>query len=1317
VAGLLRDRYEPLEVVGRNAMGAVMVRGLDHRHGRPVGLKVWPVDPEARDAVLAEARVLLQVDPHPGIPVVRDDFYTTDPALAGIVDAAGGAGEVDRYVIVMDWIDGTDLATVLTTRGDPGLPASVVLERIAQAAAALDHLHRHDPPVVHGDVQPSKLVVDGGGRVVLVGFGAPGSASAVPTDDVRALAATTAALLTGAPPAGAPDWTAMAPSDRKWCERVLARALDPDPARRPATAGELVERLRIARGGDLPVGAVTFVLTDIVGSTDLWEAHPSVMTGVIARHHALVADTMEEHGGRLPRSQGEGDSTLSAFARASDAVTAAIALQRALAAEPWPEGIALRVRIGVHTGEAQLEKGDYFGPAVSRTARIRALAGGGQVLLSQATAQLAADGIGATVELVEVGEFELKGLSRAERVHAVVGQGLAAFGPTAGAAESPRSAPLAPPAALAPARQVPFVGRGAELARLTDEWSRARAGELRAALVGGEPGIGKTRLVAEVARVAHEDGASVLYGRCEEELGVPYQPFVEALRADVEHGGGGRLRARLGPHAGELSRLLPDLASRVPGLASPAPADAETERYRLFEAVCAWLTHASAEHPIVLVLDDLHWAAQPTVLMLRHLLRSSGSARLLVLGTFRESEVGRDHPLGQLLGETRAETALVRVALQGLDAREVAAFVRAVEDDGRAASLAEPLLRKTDGNPFFLGEVLRDATEVARAPLSGLDARAIDSFGVPETVKDVIRRRLSRLDEPTVDVLTAAAVVGREFELGTLEAVVEEDDVLDAVDEAVAGRLLTEDPDVVGRFAFAHALVADVLAESIGRTRRARMHRRVADALGARCGRSIDESAGEITGHLMAAGDLERVPELAMTAGRHALRALAYEEAARYFELALTTMDRLGSIERPRRSEVLLALGDARFRLPDREGSMKRFAEAATAARAEGDPEHLADAALGFARSVDYGLPNDEIVALLDEAIVTLAVEDSDRRARLLVMRAAMAIAERTDRRDDLADEAVAIARRVDDPRGLAFVLGAAVLATWGPDTLDRRRLAIDEALAAAERVGDSEVATEARGWRVTTAIEAAASADLEVIRADLDAMAREADRLREGFYRANHLLRAAMVEQLQGRLDTAEVLADESARIVTDQPGLLAGYGALLYAVRREQGRLGELAPVVELFVAETPDVPAWRIVLAQTRLALGDVDAARGELARAWGGSFGALPHDFLWLSTMVLAADVGCRLEDRALLTEVRERLAPYAGRGVPAATGFAYLGTTSYALGLTAGALGDHDDAAAHFEASLALDENLGAAPWSARARERLAELRGERGGAR
>src|SRR5215218_5051986 len=351
IAELLGDRYEPLEVIGAGGEGRVL-RALDRQHDRLVALKVRSARTgTTRRDLMREARVLLSLEPHASLPLVRDDFF-----------------HEDEYVVVMDWIDGTDLGRLLAEQGTPGLAPSTVLRAVAQVAEALTFLHGHDPPVVHGDVKPANLVLTERRRVF---------------------------------------------------EEAIRLGTATDPSRRPSSAGELVERLRAGWEADVPTGVVTVCMTDIEGSTDLWERHPGEMRAVLVRHDAIVAQAVEAHGGRLIESMGEGDSTVSIFTGAVTAARAAADLLSRMEAEPWPDDIRVRLRVGLHTGEVQ-ERSDVRGPIAGRAARVRALADGGQVFLSEATAGLLAarlvDGFG----LVDLGPHRLRGfVAGLENVYAL----------------------------------------------------------------------------------------------------------------------------------------------------------------------------------------------------------------------------------------------------------------------------------------------------------------------------------------------------------------------------------------------------------------------------------------------------------------------------------------------------------------------------------------------------------------------------------------------------------------------------------------------------------------------------------------------------------------------------------------------------------------------------------------------------------------------------------------------------------------------------------------------------------------------------------
>jgi WD40 repeat protein/class 3 adenylate cyclase/tRNA A-37 threonylcarbamoyl transferase component Bud32 len=505
IAELLRERYEPLEVVGRGGEGDV-IRALDHLHDRQVALKVRPVsDAASRALLLTEARVLLSLSPHPGLPLVREDFFVDE-----------------RYVIVMDWIEGVDLDRLLRQEGTPGLAPSTVLRYLAQAAEALTYLHAHDPAVVHGDVKPANLILTSGGKVVLVDFGlartgdaarragTPGfvapevAAGGPPTraSDVYSLAMTAFTLLTGSPPrGGAPAWPAALDAERRRVfEEAIRLGTSTAPSRRPFSAGELVERLRAGWEADVPTGVLTVCMTDIEGSTALWEAHPHAMGAAVVRHDAIIAQVVEARGGRLIQSMGEGDSTVSVFIGAVDAVRAASEIVERISREPWPDGLKIRTRIGLHTGETSSRGGDRLGPAAARAARVRGLADGGQVFVSETTAGLVEGRLPRGFALVDLGRHTLRGFSDPENVFAL-------SAPTLRAPPSPAVCPYRGLLAFEPEDHDLFFGREEILSELLDRLESSRF-----VAVVGASGSGKSSLVRAGVIAAVPNAALVTPG-------------------------------------------------------------------------------------------------------------------------------------------------------------------------------------------------------------------------------------------------------------------------------------------------------------------------------------------------------------------------------------------------------------------------------------------------------------------------------------------------------------------------------------------------------------------------------------------------------------------------------------------------------------------------------------------------------------------------------------------------------------------------------------------------------------------------------------
>ena len=573
-----------LSTLGAGGEGHV-VKALDLQHDRLVALKIRELrDDSLRDELLNEARILLAVPPHPALPMVREDFF-----------------DGDRYVVAMDWVEGTDLARLLGERGRPGLAPSSVLAYLAQAAEALTHLHSQDPPVIHGDIKPANLILTKGGRVKLVDFGlssapaaprrragTPGfrapelAADGVPSraSDVYSLAATAFALLSGSAPSGVlPSWEGIEPAQAEQLEAALRVGLATDPARRPATPGELVESLRSGWGAALPTGVMTFCLSDIEGSTALWERDPAAMAEALVRHDEIIATQVEARGGRVLKSMGEGDSTVSVFESAPPALDAAVAATHALQEEAWPGGLRLAVRFGLHTGEAERRGADYFGATLNLAARLRGEADGGQIFISAATAALVAQHLPAGCELVDLGPHRLRGLRAQERISALKGPAISAPLP---AGESPYRGLLAfePDdrrfffgrehvveeilARLAPGRLLAVIGASG-----SGKSSVLRAGVAGAALAGEAGALRHARILTpgseprlevadDPAELVVVDQFEELYTLCEDPA--RRDAFIErllALSSPVAIGVRADLYGRLSDHA-DLARAVAD---------------------------------------------------------------------------------------------------------------------------------------------------------------------------------------------------------------------------------------------------------------------------------------------------------------------------------------------------------------------------------------------------------------------------------------------------------------------------------------------------------------------------------------------------------------------------------------------------------------------------------------------------------------------------------------------------------------------------------------------------------------------------------------
>ncbi|MBZ4557629.1 AAA family ATPase [Mycobacterium avium subsp. hominissuis] len=776
--------------------------------------------------------------------------------------------------------------------------------------------------------------------------------------------------------------------------------------------------------------AVTFLLTDIEGSTAAWEADAAAMAVALARHDELVEQVVTSRGGRLIKTRGEGDATFSVFDRPSAGAAAAVELQDAIGHEPWALREPMRIRVALHTGEAELRDGDYFGRAVNRAARLRALAAGGQILCSGATAELVIDTLPDDVVLTDLGMRQLRNLPRPEHVFELRLETGAQAAPPAQPSPAPMERPGLPAVLLGPG---PFVGRGRELDGLLSAWQSTLAGDMQAVLIAGEPGVGKTRLAGEWSRRAYEQGAVVLYGRCDEDLGAPYQPFAEALRMLVPCLGPDRLRGLRGVEA--LLPLVPGLTDVLPDLPTPTRADPDTERYALFDAVVALLAAVSAGAPVVLVLDDLHWAAKPTLLLLRHLLRFGEHARVQVVGTYRSTDLDRSHPLAAMLADLHRSAGFEpsnRLQLNGLDEQDVAAYVaEAGYDDDE---LARALASVTGGNPFFLIQALHHVDE---------SGGRWDQSTLPQGVREAVSRRLSRLSPETNKALATAAVIGSRFALELVESVVGEDQV-DAFDEACQAGIVIEEPG--GRYRFNHAIVRQSLLAELSSVRRMRLHQRIATTLENQPG-AEDELLAELAHHYFEcawAGNAAKAVQYCRRAADQAMTRLGYEGAADLYDRALHALEEIDD-ELPDRDDQVTELLIARC---------EALLAAGDVGSAVGDVSQLQSATVDSARLSAWATcfdgqlsilshPErlDEVEAAVGAAAARLAeLDDAAGEATAHTVRAGcLARLGRIGDCEIALDNALTAARRAREHRRVNAVLANAPLAAlWGPNPVPR---------------------------------------------------------------------------------------------------------------------------------------------------------------------------------------------------------------------------------------------------------------------------------------
>ena len=994
--------------------------------------------------------------------------------------------------------------------------------------------------------------------------------------------------------------------------------------------------------------SATILFTDQVGSTELSQRLSAEAADEVRRgHFSILRQAIAESGGTEVKNLGDG--LMVVFGSATAALACAVAMQQGVERDNREREHSVGLRVGLSGGEVSRENDDYFGDPVVEAARLCATCEKGQILVADIVRATAGRRTPHTFS--SRGGLELKGLAEPIETVEVGWEPLGAGAPTIG------RVPL--PTRLGHRPNVGVIGREDELALLEAAAKRVASGEGREViLLAGEPGQGKTTLVSELARQWNDAGMTVLLGRCDEEVGAPYRPFSEALSHYVAHADEGLLRSHVAAHGAELARMVPALHQRLGELPSPQTTDADTERYLLYAAVVGVLEAAGAEHPVVLVLDDLHWADKPSLQLLRHLVANTSSSRLLIIGTYRDAELSAAHPLTEALaGLLREPTGISSIDLKGLDDIGVIAFMESAAGhtlDDAGVGLAHQLYRETDGNPFFVAEVLRHLSEsgaiVQDATGRWTTADSEGRLALPHSVRAVIGTRVSRLGEEATKILSAASVIGRDFDLDLLAetTALDEDELIDLLEQAQMAAVVQEVPGSPGRYSFSHALIQHTLYEDTGATRRTRVHRAVGEAMERLYGVGADERVSELARHFLLAtrpADVDKAIYYARRAGDAALKALAPDDAVRYFSQALELAAHSAATEPTVRIDVLTGLGTAQ-RLAGIADFRETLLEAARSARRLGDTDRLVAAVLANNRGwfSALGQVDSDKLEMIEAALGSLGDGDSPERARLLAtLCSELHYGSGLQRRLALADEAKAMARRLGDATTFVDVVNRCGVAVQAPSTLAAGLADIAEARAAARDLDDPSGLFYVAHLSYRLAM---CSGQFDVAGDDLTIMRELAERFRRPAFVWSATYLAASEALRHGDPTKGEELAAAALDVGSSsgQPDAFGYYGVQLMSTRRQQGRYEEVAPLIADTVERNPAIPTYKAALAAAYLEGGNEAAARELIDEAAAGSF-SLPEDTAWFDGILNYARVALELKLRDHAEILFTMLAPF------------------------------------------------------------------------
>jgi tetratricopeptide (TPR) repeat protein len=811
-----------------------------------------------------------------------------------------------------------------------------------------------------------------------------------------------------------------------------------------------------------------------------------------------------------------------------------------------------------------------------------------------------------------------------------------------------------------------FVGRVGERRRLGELWGRCVTGPSRIAVLAGDAGIGKSRLAAEFAAEVDRSGGRVLLGVCFEDAETPFQPFVQAIADDLAALSEVSVRRRAAADTAALARIIPGLARRAGVVAAANDLDPVSGQTTIAAAIGRYLRRAAEEAPLLLVIEDLHFATATTRATVRHLARSPIHAPILMLITTRDTAPDVDDELRVLLGDLARMPGVDGIDLGGLPAADVADLLTRLGSTADATTVTN----ETGGNPLLVVEVARSRG------------------GTTASLHAMLARRYALLTDADLTVVDVASVVGTEFDADVVARSVgcDLEAALDSLERIAAAGLVHAVPGRPGQFAFTHALFRRTRYDNIPPHTRLLIHRDVAATLAARL--PADEAVlPELARHASIAaplGDALEAVDYAMLAAARAERFLGLGEAATHFRRALQLA---AVIEEPQPNLVLtltIRLGEVLNGIGDPQ-SRELLLGAAAMARKAADPEALAKVALAMMRYGGvpvYGADPD-FVAIVQEALLGLGREPSALRARALAALSEDVTYTDPDRALELLRQALDIAERLGDPETLGHVLLSYRLAGKTPGNADAGHPTANRLITLGRRTGHTPFVLHGFIQRAWTFREEGdlASADRAMSAARLFLGDEPA-----ALYAALFMLYRSSQLLLAGNLAGAEEAANEVLRLEASGFDTAMWYGPALMAIRGHQARLGELIPLIEPAIDHPAFGGSYRAVLAAAYAFAGQHDDARSILASFSSNNFRDVRRNQLWLTDMTALAETADILGHQAAAAAIAEQIHPFAGRiaALPASV----VSTVDLVLAQMALVTGDHQRARRHAEHAVA-----------------------------